>query len=305
MSGALEPLLIAARLVQFASAMILLGAPLFRLSLGRAFDDAAMARAYFDRRLRLMLIAAAALALLSAALWLDLEAAIMGGDWREALDSETVATVLQQTVFGHAWRWHMAIATALLGFVLLVRGDSKIRAWYFVVAALAAALIVSMAWAGHAVMRPGVSHVAIQAVHLLAGGVWLGSLPALFLLAERGRRDPNGAWVAALRHVLPRYSRAGYLAVGLVLLTGCLNSWFLVGSPGALVTTEFGRVLLVKVALVLVMVALALANRFAVAPRFPATLPALWRNVAWELGVGLLVLAAVSVLGTLPPGMAP
>ena len=162
-------------------------------------------------------------------------------------------------------------------------------------------------------MHPGLSHVLVQAIHLLAGGVWLGSLPALFHLAARARRTGFGfahatAAQEALRRMLPVYSRMGYAAVGAVLLTGLLNSWFLVGGVTALTSTAFGHVLLAKVALVLLMVGVAAINRFVLQPRIVAPdgdgavpVRALWRSMAVEQGLGVLVLAAVSLLGTLPP----
>jgi putative copper export protein len=54
------------------------------------------------------------------------------------------------------------------------------------------------------------------------------------------------------------------------------------------------------------MVVLAVINRLCLAPRFfrdPSALRALGRTVALEQGLGLAVLAIVSVLGTLPPGL--
>jgi copper resistance protein D len=109
--------------------------------------------------------------------------------------------------------------------------------------------------------------------------------------------------------MLPLYSRAGYAAVATVLLTGLLNSMFLVGSVAALFGTVYGRTLLAKVSLVLLMVAVAAANRFVLQPRIvagagAADARALWRSVAVEQVLGMLVLAAVSVLGMLPPALA-
>jgi putative copper resistance protein D len=111
--------------------------------------------------------------------------------------------------------------------------------------------------------------------------------------------------------MLPLYSRAGYAAVGAMLLTGLLNSWFLVGSIAALSSTPFGRVLLAKIILVLLMIGVAAGNRFVLQPKIMTAggdgavpMGKLWRSVALEQIIGGLVLAAVSVLGTLPPAMA-
>lgn len=294
----MELALVLLRLVEFAAAMLLLGMPAFAFALGRCAPAASLHRA-FDDFLRRSLLGAAAVAFLAAALWLDLEAAIMANGWDAAFDPDTLAAVLG-TAFGRAWIWHLGFGAALLVLYLPPLAPDLRTA---LGALLGAGFVASLAWAGHAVMRPGLSGVLVQAVHLLAGGLWLGSLPALFRLLGMA---PTRERADALRRILPLYSRAGYGAVALVLLTGILNSAFLVGSPGALVGTAFGRMLIVKVGLVLLMVAIAARNRFLLQPQAVSGRSyALWRSVAVEQAVAVLILAAVSLLGTLPPALTP
>ena len=54
----------------------------------------------------------------------------------------------------------------------------------------------------------------------------------------------------------------GYVAVSVLILTGLVNSWFLVGSISALITTAYGQLLLAKLVLFAGMLGLATANRF-------------------------------------------
>ena len=92
-------------------------------------------------------------------------------------------------------------------------------------------------------------------------------------------------------------------------VTGVFNTALLVGSFDRLVDTPYGRLLLVKLALVATMVAVALGNRFRLLPRLlgsmaPAPpLHALCRSVAVEQVLGLAILAVVAVLGTWPPAL--
>lgn len=301
MTGVAAAVLVAVRFATFAASMFLLGAPLLRLALARSLAGAGAARGEFDRRLRTSLRWAAVMALAASAIWLNLDSVIMGGSWADAIDPDTVGAVFLQTEFGRAWQWHLGFAAALLVVLFAVPELLRRAGWSLLAIALAAAQVASLAWAGHAVMHAGVLPVANQVGHLLAGAVWLGSLPPLYFLLGRAS---EGAWQAALRTVLPLYSRAGYGAVGLVVLTGCLNSWLLVGSWHALMTSEFGHVLLVKVTLVALMVAIALANRLMLAQAGDA-LPwaTLRRNVAIEQLLAAGILAAVSLLGTLPPAL--
>jgi putative copper resistance protein D len=81
----------------------------------------------------------------------------------------------------------------------------------------------------------------------------------------------------------------------------------LVGSFDAFVTSPYGRLLAVKIALFLAMVGLAFVNRFRLVPRLSrpgdaiVPLQALCRSVIAEQGIGVAILAVVSVLGTWPP----
>ncbi len=198
---------------------------------------------------------------------------------------------------------HLGLEAALLAVLLAWRGTGAL----VLVTLLAAVHAASLAWAGHAVMHPGATPLAAQVLHLLAGGLWLGSLPALYHLLARAHRAPSPALDHAVRALLPLYSRVGYAVVSVLVLSGIGNSIFLVGSMGALLATPYGRVLLVKIALVLGMIAVALGNRLSQTPqildRHPASAASFARQVVLEQGLALLILGAVSVLGLLPPAL--
>lgn len=304
MSGFAETTLAAVRLVQFASAFFLLGAPAFALALVAGEAE----RRAFDAWLGRGLVVAAVGALASGVAWLDLDAAIMGGAWSDALDPQTLATVLFDTLFGHAWCWHLGLAAVLLVVVLAMPRHKSVLALLVV---LAAAHVATLAWAGHAVMHRRSLAIVVQAVHLLAGALWLGSLPALHHVVRRARRDDWAGWEAPLRAVLPLYSDAGTVAVALILLTGIYNSLSLLHGVASFAVTPYGRVLLVKIFLVLPMIWVAAGNRYVLMPQIAASpagagpaapLSRLVRAVAAEQVLGVLILAAVSVLGLLPPG---
>lgn len=84
-----------------------------------------------------------------------------------------------------------------------------------------------------------------------------------------------------------------------------INSWNLLGGPGDLVATGYGRLLLIKIGLFLAMVAIAAVNRLRLTPRLPAPAPAalraLRRNSLAETTLGLSVLLVVGALGTMEP----
>jgi putative copper resistance protein D len=68
---------------------------------------------------------------------------------------------------------------------------------------------------------------------------------------------PQPEWRAIAAEVTARFSGLGVISVVVLLATGLLNTWFLVGSPLALVGTTYGQLLLGKLGLFLAMVTLA------------------------------------------------
>ena len=234
---------------------------------------------------------AAAAALLAALLRLLAEAQAIGGSgWP---DAELIARLLTATGFGMAWLARGALVLML--FLVLALPPS--RASEPLAAGIALAAVASLALAGHAAAASGAT-AAGDVLHLLLAAIWLGGLVPLAGLLRSLARDP----VAAAKVGTPvcrRFSTLGILCVGGLVLTGVLNAWSLVGSIPGLVGTAYGRLLLLKIALFLAMIALAAVNRQRLAPALaePGAARRLARNAALEAGLGLLVLADVAVLG--------
>jgi copper resistance protein D len=308
---------IASQFVHFAAVLVLFGASLFRLYVGAdALRDRGGVAEIFDRWLRKILLVAAILALVSALAWWDSLAVTIGDGWSDALNAEVVKAILFETEFGRIWMWRLALLTILIGTLVALRGVPWRRRESALVAVLAAAAILSLAGIGHAARDTGLDeavHFGGKAVHLLAAAVWLGGLvPLGYVLLKASKLD---AWAPVAAHVLPRFSSAGYFAVSLILLSGCVISWFHVGSWNALTGTSYGRVLVAKVLLFLLMSGIALFNRLALTPAIlpsarhaggvPAPIAMLTRSVAFEQIVGVSILLVASVLATLPPAHAP
>jgi len=100
----------------------------------------------------------------------------------------------------------------------------------------------------------------------------------------------------------------GILAVGALIVTGIVNSIYLVASWPALFGTDYGVLLIVKIALFGVMVALAAANRVRSTPQllredaaFLLASRRIVRNARLEAALGAGVLMIVGVLGVIIP----
>jgi putative copper resistance protein D len=163
----------------------------------------------------------------------------------------------------------------------------------------AALMLASLACVGHSGARAdwvGWFQLGADMAHLLAAGLWLGSLPALALLLSRGAPDEAAA---ATR----RFSGFGIVAVATLLGTGAFNTYLLTDSITDLIETDYGRLLLLKLGLFATMVAFAAFNRLYWTPRLPGAgaANAIRRHSLVEAALGLGVITIVGALGTLPP----
>jgi putative copper resistance protein D len=282
--------LILCRFVHFGAVLLLFGISVF----GTIFRPGlqGLKSSPLARRVDHTKVWLAAVALLSAAAWLILTAGSMAGDWHDALNLDTLALVLGSTFFGHVWVIHLALALlVLLGAFNPRRIPAALQNL------LVALLLFTLAPVGHGAMFDGVRGQLLilnQVVHLSGVGTWLGGLLMLAMLLAA----PQGF---DLRQMLLRFSGIGYVLVAAILATGLINVRALSGAfwpePAF---SGFGLVLAVKAGLVLAMLALAANNRsLARAQRLNDA--ALRVSVLLECAFGALALAAVSLLGTLPP----
>jgi putative copper resistance protein D len=175
----------------------------------------------------------------------------------------------------------------------------------------AASLVGSLAWGGHAIGAQGIEgiiHPTADVLHLIAAAAWIGTLVPLALLLSKTGEDADLLPVA--RTATLRFSTLGIASVGTLLLTGMVNTWYLVGSVSALTGSNYGRLLMIKLALFLTMVGIAAFNWSQLTPRLGKNADAgaaqrarraLCRNATIEASFGAAIICIVAVLGTLPP----
>ena len=307
----MESFLIAARAVHYASTISLAGVFAFL-----CFIAGSGASPRQHRQLLVVVWASLVLAALSGGAWLlFLSAQMSGQPIAASLTQGAVATVLTRTRFGQIWVLRFVLAVVLA--VLLLLPDGRRRwLWRWSGLAFTAAMLASLAWAGHGGAtpgRPGELHLAADMLHLLAAGAWVGSLIPLALLLAEIRRSGD-ADAAAARRAVVRFSILAAISVVILFTAGLVNTWFLAGTVPALIGTGYGRLLLAKIAIFVTMVTIAAVNLLRMTPRLgeasvghrpliQGALGHLRRNALVEAGLGLCVLATVAILGILPPGL--
>jgi putative copper resistance protein D len=276
--------LVLCRFLHFTVVLMLFGAWLFRPWL---LNGEALA---LDRQLTQLTRWLTAIALASGIAWALLITASMAGSAAAAFDVDTVALVLGNTFFGQVWRWHLLINALLLALLFTPwRSNLALRL------GLSGALLATLAPVGHGAMLDGLSGQLLilnQIIHLTCVAAWLGGLLLLVMIL----RQPSQP-----REVLRRFSGVGYWLVAGLLITGLINVRVLTGQwwPTPLFS-GFALILLIKAALVVGMLALALFNRLRIED-CEQRMGALKRSVVLEWLLGIGAVAAVSLLGTLPP----
>jgi putative copper resistance protein D len=288
-----EQALALARFLHFSAAMLLFGSASFN---GVVAPIAL--RPSFTNALRWPTISAVVLIVATAVAWLLIEAAQLGDGWSDAINPSVLGPLLTQTSFGQVWIARLGIA-ALLALSLALVGRTAARTLLL----LSAVTLASLALVGHAAMTGetiGWVHRLNDAVHLLAAGFWLGCLPSVLVLVTFYQRgDLQADAVLALR----RFSGVGHAAVALVLATGVVNTFLIVGKLPLDFSSPYQLLLATKIGLVATMVLIAVGNRYLVTPRLGTSAPrALTVGTMAELVLGAGVVTLVSVFGTFDPG---
>jgi copper transport protein len=192
----------------------------------------------------------------------------------------------------------LAASGAAAGVAIL---SPRWRRWALGAAAIAAATaMLAHSAAGHAASGSFLwAKVASQWAHFAAVGVWLGGLAAL-IVGVRGR--PTEWKARAVR----RFSFVAGIALGVVVVTGALRAFNEVGSWGALFSTSYGQVVLVKSGLLAALVGLGAINRYRNVPAAGRSLRGLRALSGAELSIAGVVLVASAALASLvPPALIP
>jgi copper resistance protein D len=305
--------LIVIRAIHFAATALTTGTLVFRAVVADpALLSAEAVATVMRTQIRRLAWVGLAITMVSGAIWLLLVAAVMSGlALSEAITADVLSTVVNETQFGRVFEIRSLLAIILAAGLAFDRLPPA--RWLALASALG--LVAAIAWTGHAGSTPGETgflHLTADTLHLIAAAAWTGSLIPFVLLLVAVRHDPCEASARLARDATQRFSTLGIAAVATVLGSGIVNAWILVGSVNGLIVTQYGRLLMLKIALFAIMVAFAAINRLWLTPRLALpsgstahldALRRLKRNSMIEIAVALLIFAIVGVLGTLHPAI--
>jgi len=280
------------RALHFASMMTLFGACTFAFIVQwRQRRDVSLPRA--------VLLACGGIAIATALISVAFVAGEMSNGAAITFAPDTLGQVLASTLYGRIAAARMVLLAAFLVIGWFSR--RALQSGGCIVGGMALALL---GLTSHAAASGSVAYsllrAAVDALHLLAGGFWLGGVAVLAFAVWRTPRDGH-AHVALLR----LFSRWGAVAVAVLVVAGAINGFAILDVQGMRWSVTYLTWLAVKLVLAGIMVSLALTNRFGVLPGLmrgetdaSETLPL---TLSAELVVAGLILLCVGFLGLTAP----
>jgi copper resistance protein D len=261
----LDGVTVVVRALHYVASIGAAGLALFAVGFGHRLE------AGEAERLRRTLLAAVVAGLLFSVVALALRVLVLTAG-ASATDADVWGAVMRSRIGDAFW-----LRTG--GLVLVAAAATRWRAGPAIAAVGAALVMGSYAAMGHSMLYgPRQEIAALVVLHLAVVAFWVGSLPPLLWVAKRA----DGASAAAL---LRDWSRAATVAVGVMLATGLLLTWYLTVRLDRILDAWHGWALLWKVAAVLLALGLAGWNRL-------RHTPALRRG---EQGAGARLAASIRV----------
>lgn len=207
-----------------------------------------------------------------------------------------LGALLTDTRFGILW-----LARMMLWLLIGVALRRRLPASAWIVFALSAALLMTRSLNSHSsAMHDPLAMVLGDWLHLLATVLWIGGLVQFVNVAAPMRRDLSG-----LATLVGRFSNYARVLVASISITGLYLAWMHVGTVEALLTTLYGRALLVKTILFVPLLGVAAVNLFITRRRLQQE-RAIWSGrfrglLGAEIALAVGILAAVGVLTSANP----
>ncbi len=229
----------------------------------------------------------------------------------EPITLELIRSIANETLWGSGWKLQAA-AAAFVGVVFAAAYRKWPGAW-FSATMLAVLTAVSRPLTGHALEQGSWFSLPaiLQAIHVLAAAVWMGTLLVMFTVGARRARELSAP--ARARVVAGMVGTFSPLALGsatALFVAGCATSFLYLRAPANLFSTPYGLVLVAKVMGFGAVIAAGYYNWQRVGPQLDAAIDAaghdpgalrlLARAAAVELADAAVVLVFTSILVVLP-----
>ena len=302
----LDWILTSARFVSLAGSILLAAIFGFYLLIGGSRSGSTRSE-FFPKRLILILGVAACLGQIGwvCALFWSMDPDLASGGFEE------INSFFFGTQVGKIGLLRGCLLLLLVGYTLFRKrprliSERSSRLW--IESVLVFTQLILLSWLSHAAAVVGpLSRLQLgnDMLHLTSVAIWPGALVPLWLFLKQPAPE------LIKRDALLRFSNVAVIVAPLVGATGILSGYFRVHSMVPLITTPYGRYVLLKAICFFVLIGLGAANRFRLIPELVSNSPEapsstenwrkLHRNILIEQLIFAIVLVAVARLVQLPP----
>ncbi|TKC18845.1 copper resistance CopC/CopD family protein [Robertmurraya kyonggiensis] len=204
---------------------------------------------------------------------------LMGAmQFTELLDSwsiKGILSILTGTSLGISLT--VSVLLTILGFVLLFRFNWLDRFWVLL-------LLVAKSISGHAMaFEPPIVTILLDIVHLLAAAIWAGGLFYILVFWRKKREE--------IRAFLPTFSNFALASLLILIITGTASTLIFLPKMTYLLYTTWGKMLLVKMAFVLLVVVIGGVLRYRLKKKQEHL--GTWLKVDFSMMVLILVIVGI------------
>lgn len=275
---------------------------------GLSFSAAILAKDKFipliQVRLRPALAISTITVFITTYLWMAMQSGIMGDGWEDAWSFEIWKAVLG-TSFGQIWQWQLILAT--LALAVLFIHQRYIRNFSLLI--IASIMLILHASIGHGAMFTGSEatlYKVNQSIHLISAAYWFGGLWPFVACLQflRNKDELAEGMIKPIIGTMKRFSLFGHVAVLLVTITGIISAVMLIpGWPAIHLSSEYQSMLWLKISLVVLMLGLAVINRYVLVPHIRKKNNFQWLliNSWFELLLGTMVIFTVAIFAINSP----
>ena len=290
------------RAVSFAGILLVVGVIVFNLLVvARSNRIAADSALRMESRAAVVGVSASMLTIISAFARVLFETRMMRA--MPGMEMTTMPSVMN-SAWGQAIGLQIvAAAVALIGFSIAIR---RARGAWLVVSLAGVVLAATPALSGHAAAASHLSALLIitDFLHVLGASSWLGSLACVVfigipILVRAGGED----WWQSVAMLVNTFSPVALASATIVVLSGVIAAWVHLEHISSLWSTAYGKVLLLKLALVLVTILIGAYNFRRVQPALvhEEGTARLRRSTAMELTTGALIIIVTGFLTGIAP----
>jgi len=232
----------------------------------------------------------------------------------QTLRLETSAFDAIQTTFGSTWLIRMVFTIILLGIWFWMDRKKQIsKIHHLPMLALSLALIGTSTMIGHGAASGEMAAVVLDYVHNLVAAIWIGGIIyfVFTLLPTLSKLDTSAREKMSLV-MIPRFSIAFTIAIGIVIISGPTLMWLLESDVGLISESIYGKLIIAKIVIAAIMIGLGGFFQFKVQRSGEDSInlksisvhKRLKRSLKVDAALGIILLGVVALLanGTLPAG---